>query len=180
MTIGCRVFLFLSILSIIIIIIALVFRKELFPPSSTGTWGIIRDGDCIVPEDSCEQEGIRARVQDCIPSKEGSGCLLEDGTLTFSTRLKLEPCYLPCKSSVWSKVDGQCTNGIVRTTYTCIAKDPTGQNYCSLNLIQPSVFNGTIVPPCYPTTTSTQPQVPTLFPIGYSCYTDNNCPSISM
>lgn len=175
MTTSCRLLLILSILAIMVIVFILIARNELFHPSGLGRWGDKRYGDCIVESGSCEDEGRMAEIQECIQSTGGKGCELPDGNITSATWIKYVPCYLPCKSSIWNVDVGQCQSGSRRTLYTCIEKDRSGQNYCSLNLIEPSGYDGTEVPPCYQDTASPQAIAPTLFPVGYSCYVDTSC-----
>lgn len=144
----------IAIIFILLIILALVSWMSYIPQNGFGTFADPIVGPCINASGLCTESGERVITQLCIPNQQtGKGCLLDNGTQTFDSKVTNESCMRVCQTSIWEMLEeGPCTlqdstispeqcvsagtPGFKETQFICKAHDTTGSNACTLTELQ--------------------------------------------
>lgn len=174
------------VIILLVIVLWIIFHNDtVYTPTDMGAWGPEIIGQCQTNTNLCSEIGTQTIRQECIPNSQTSrGCLSNDNTQTFSTRIYNQTCRPVCKASVWNTVTASCivpdtlttscvptgTRGNQDIIRTCVQGDNTGNNYCvDTTYVEYTDSKGV---------TSTIPQTVT-YAIGQSVTTTNSCTDFS-
>ncbi len=156
----------IAMIFILLIVLALWMWMSFIPKNDFGTFSDPIVGPCINASGLCTEPSEQLITQLCIPNPQnGKGCLLDNGTQTYDSKVTKAPCVQVCQTSIWEMLEegpctllddtipedsqeiqattlapGQCveagTAGTKETKFICKAHDTTGSNACTITELQ--------------------------------------------
>lgn len=128
--------------------------QSLITPVSSvyGSYSAPVETPCLTASGLCTDEGYKTITASCIPNPTtGYGCLSEDGSQTFETRVQKIGCQPQCREFIWSPQASASpcifdppyndrslypclpngVTGSTTTTLTCVPNDAYGVNDCT-------------------------------------------------
>lgn len=128
--------------------------QSLITPVSSvyGSYSAPVETPCLTTSGLCTDEGYKTITASCIPNPTtGYGCLSEDGSQTFETRVQKIGCQPQCREFIWSPQASASpcifdppyndrslypclpngVTGSTTTTLTCVPNDAYGVNGCT-------------------------------------------------
>lgn len=129
-----------------------IARREATPTSIYGSYSVPVETPCLTASGLCTDEGYKTITVNCIPNPTtGYGCIAEDGSQTFETRVQKIGCQPQCRQFIWKTEPSNAAcivdppyndyslypclpdgvTGYTTTTQTCLPNDAYGVNSCT-------------------------------------------------
>ena len=132
---------------------AILAQSSITPVSSVyGSYAAPVETPCLTASGLCTDEGYKTITSSCIPNPTtGYGCLSDDGSQTFETRVQKIGCQPQCREFIW-RIESSASpclldppyndyslypclpsgiTGSTTTTSTCVPNDAYGVNSCT-------------------------------------------------